>query len=216
MSQVIDALARERASAILRTNDQTTAAAAMSAAIRGGFTIVEFTLTVPGVFELIRDFSRRGDVIVGAGTVLEPAEAERAVEAGARFLVSPVVDLEVIAAARSLGVPMMPGTHTPTEMLTAWRAGAELQKLFPAPGLGPVYVRSCLGPLPFLRIVPTNGVDETNAAAWLEAGSFAVGFTTSLFDPAELAAGRFDEVEARARKLLAKVRKEEAAVLQGS
>lgn len=213
MNPVLEALARERASAILRTNDQKTAVAAMEAAIRGGFSIVEFTLTVPGVFELIRDFSSRGDLIVGAGTVLEPAEAERAVAAGARFLVSPVVDLEVIVAARALGVPMMPGTHTPTEMLTAHRAGAELQKLFPAPGLGPAYVRAILGPLPFLRIVPTNGVDETNAAAWLEAGAFAVGFTTSLFDPAELAAGRFDLVEARARRILAQVRGESAVVV---
>lgn len=205
MSPVIDALARERASAILRTHDTPTAAAAMEAAIRGGFTIVEFTLTVPGVFELIEDFSSRDGLIVGAGTVLGAAEAERAVEAGARFLVSPVVDCEVIAAARALGVPMMPGTHTPTEMLTAHRAGAELQKLFPAPGLGPAYVRAILGPLPFLRIVPTHGVDATNASAWLEAGAFAVGFTTALFDPSELAAKRFDLVEARARRILAQV-----------
>ena len=100
---------------------------------------------------------------------------------------------------------MMPGTHTPTEMLRAHRAGASLQKLFPAPGIGPTYVKACLGPMPFLRIVPTSGVDESNAAAYLQAGAFAVGFVTSLFDPEDLAAGRFDRVEQRARSLLAAV-----------
>jgi 2-dehydro-3-deoxyphosphogluconate aldolase/(4S)-4-hydroxy-2-oxoglutarate aldolase len=100
---------------------------------------------------------------------------------------------------------MMPGTHTPTEMLEAHRAGAQLQKLFPAPGIGPAYVHACLGPMPFLRIVPTSGVDESNAAAYLEAGSFAVGFVAPLFDPGDMAAGRFDRIEQRGRALLAAV-----------
>jgi 2-dehydro-3-deoxyphosphogluconate aldolase/(4S)-4-hydroxy-2-oxoglutarate aldolase len=91
-------------------------------------------------------------------------------------------------------------------MWRAHRAGAPLQKLFPAPGAGPAFVRACLGPMPFLRIVPTNGVDETNAAQWLAAGAFAVGFTTSLFDAAEVREGRYDRVEARGRALLAAVK----------
>ena len=91
-------------------------------------------------------------------------------------------------------------------MLEAHRAGAPLQKLFPAPGIGPAYVRACLGPLPFLRIVPTSGVDKTNAGAWLAAGAHAVGFVAPLFDGADLRARRFDAIEARARALLAAVR----------
>ncbi len=91
-------------------------------------------------------------------------------------------------------------------MLAAHRGGAQLQKLFPAPGLGPAYVRACMGPLPFLRIVPTNGVDATNAAAWLEAGAHALGFVAPLFDPVDVAAGRFDAIEVRGRDLLAAVR----------
>ncbi len=196
----------ERASAILRTDDQDRAAKAMEAAVRGGFRIVEFTLTVPGVFDLIRDFAARDDLIVGAGTVLDVEGARRAVEAGARFLVSPVTDEAVIAASAALGVACMPGTHTPTEMWRAHRAGAQLQKLFPVPGAGPAFVRSCLGPLPMLRIVPTNGVDASNAGAWLAAGAHAVGFTTPVFAPADLAAGAWDRIEAAAAEALDAIR----------
>lgn len=196
-------LFEHRASAILRTDDQDTARSAMDAAVRGGFRVIEFTLTVPGVFDLIREFSSRDDdLIVGAGTVLTPEDARRAVEAGARFLVSPVTDPAVISAARGLGVPAMPGTHTATEMWQAHQAGASLQKLFPAPAGGPAYVRSILGPLPFLRIVPTNGVDAENAADWLAAGVFGMGFVASLFTADDLRAARWERVEERAREIL--------------
>jgi Entner-Doudoroff aldolase len=191
-----------RASAILRTRIEEAAAPAMEAAVRGGFTIVEFTLNTPGALERIEEFARREDVIVGAGTVLGVAQAQDAVRAGARFLVSPVVDEAVIEEAARLGVAVMPGTHTPTEMLRAHRAGAPLQKLFPAPGDGPGFVRASLGPLPFLRIVPTSGVDGSNAAEFLSAGAWAVGFVASLFDPDDLREGRFDRIEERARRLL--------------
>ena len=111
-------------------------------------------------------------------------------------------DRAAIREAANLGGAMMPGCHTPTEMLEAHRAGAPLQKLFPGPGLGAAYVRAILGPLPFLRIVPTSGVDETNAAAYLEAGAHAIGFVNPLFDPEDVRAGRFDRIEDRARRIL--------------
>lgn len=201
-------LGQTRASAILRTDDAAAAEKAMEAAVRGGFTICEFTLTVPDVYELIADFSKRHpDVVFGAGTVLTIEEAEKAVEAGARFLVSPVTDEEVIEAAGRLGVAAMPGTHTPTEMLRAYRAGAGLQKLFPAPGIGPDFVKACLGPMPFLNIVPTHGVTEANAADWLDAGAHAIGFVAPLFDPQLVAAGDSDGIEERARRLLAAIQR---------
>ncbi len=191
-----------RASAILRTSIADAAKPAMEAALRGGFEVIEFTLTTPGAFELIAEFSRRPGIVVGAGTVLSSLEATQAVEAGARFIVSPVVDEAVIDTAKTLGVAAMPGTHTPTEMFRAYQAGAQLQKLFPAPGIGAPYVKACMGPMPFLRIVPTSGVDAANAAAYFAAGAFAVGFVAPLFDADEIAAGRFDLIEQRARTLL--------------
>lgn len=204
--EFVQRLREARASAILRCPSREMAGPAMEAAVRGGFRIVEFTLTIPGALDCVEEFAARQDLIVGAGTVLTVEEAGAAVERGARFLVSPVMDPEVIAAARRLGVAAIPGCHTPTEMFSAYRAGAPLQKLFPAPGTGPAFLRSCLAPMPFLRIVPTNGVDATNARAWLDAGAFAVGFTQALFEPSELAARQFDRVEERARALLAATR----------
>src|SRR5882672_4968288 len=176
-------LGEVRASAILRCSSRDTAVSAMEAAVRGGFRIVEFTLTIPGALDLVEEFSSRPDLIVGAGTVLTSDEARTAVKRGARFLVSPVMDPQVISTGLSEGVAVIPGCHTPTEMLAAHRAGAPLQKLFPAPGNGPAYAR-----------------------AWLDAGAYAVGFTHALFDADDLKAGRFERIEERARSLLAAVR----------
>jgi 2-dehydro-3-deoxyphosphogluconate aldolase/(4S)-4-hydroxy-2-oxoglutarate aldolase len=199
--EFLSLLWRERGTAIMRASDRGVAAQAMRAAIRGGFRIIEFTMTTPDVLGLIREFAADPEVCVGAGTVLTVEDARTAVEAGARFLVSPVVDEAVIAAAHALGVPMMPGTYSPTEMYRAHLAGAQLQKLFPVTAAGPAHVRSVLGPLPFLRIVPTNGVDRDNAAEYLRAGAFACGFVTPLFDAQAMATGDFAGIEARARAL---------------
>lgn len=204
-TEFLELFRRARASAILRTDLPDAAEPAMDAAVRGGFTVIEFTLTTPNALELIAAFAQRPGLAVGAGTVLSADEARAAVEAGATFLVSPVVDEAVIEEAKRLNVAMMPGTFTATEMLRAHRAGAALQKLFPAPGIGPKYVKAMRGPLPFLRIVPTSGVHENNAAAYLDAGAFAVGFVAPLFDPKLMAEGDFDRIVQRARRLLASV-----------
>ncbi len=200
-----DALAfieRCRASAILRVSDASLAAPAMEAAVRGGFRVVEFTLTTPGALDRVSDFAARDGLLVGAGTVLTVEQVRDAVKAGARFIVSPVVDEAVVEEALALGALAMPGCHTPTELLRAHRAGAQLQKLFPAPADGPAFIRACLGPLPFLRIVPTNGVTAQNVRAHLAAGAFACGFVAPLFDPQLLARRDWRGVEQRARAIL--------------
>lgn len=199
--EFLDTLWREGATAIMRASTREAARNGMDAAIRGGFRVVEFTMTTPDAVGLIRETADGGGVVVGAGTVLSPDDARAAVDAGARFLVSPVCDPAVIAAAGELGVAVIPGCHTPTEMYTAHRAGAQLVKLFPAAGTGADAVRSILGPLPFLRIVPTNGVDEDNVVDYLRAGAFAVGFVRALFDPEDMAEKRWDWIEARARSM---------------
>jgi 2-dehydro-3-deoxyphosphogluconate aldolase/(4S)-4-hydroxy-2-oxoglutarate aldolase len=199
----VELLGREKASAILRTNNQEKAAKAMEAATRGGFKIIEFTLTIPGVYELVQDFSRRDGLVVGTGTVMDAEQARQSVEAGARFLVSPVVDETVIGAANELGVASMPGTHTPTEMLRAHRVGAQLCKLFPCPHGGPDWVRAVLGPMPYLKIVPTNGADHHNAGEWIAAGAYAAGFVAPLFEAANIAEERWDAIEERAKLCLA-------------
>lgn len=200
--EFVSVLRKNRGSAILRTNNADVARKAMEAAVRGGFRAIEFTLTIPNALDLIREFAKRPELVVGAGTVLSVEQAKDAVRAGARFIVSPITDETVIKAAADLRVASIPGAFTPTEMLSAHRAGAPLVKLFPAPGNGPTFVRQTLGPLPFLKIVPTAGVDASNAAAYIEAGAWAVGFTTSLFAPQDLSSGRFDSVEERARQFV--------------
>lgn len=201
-SDFLETLRKERGSAILRTKETAVAREAMKAAIGGGFKIIEFTLTIPGVYDLISEFAADSRLTVGAGTILTAEEAHRAVNAGAKFLVSPVLDEEVIAAANSLNVAMMPGCSTPTEMLRAHRLGAPLQKLFPAPGTGADWVRHTLGPLPMLKIVPTSGVTLQNAEAYLDAGAWAVGFTASLFSLDVLAKRNYSEIEMRAKDMV--------------
>lgn len=208
----VELLGRERASAILRCNDAEVARRALDAAIAGGFRVVEVTLTTPRALELIADAASRPGIVAGAGTVLTVEEAEAAVAHGARFLVSPVTDEVVIRRATELGVASIPGGHTPTELLAAHRAGAPLVKLFPAPAGGPAWLRSLLAPLPFLKVVPTNGVDLDNAAEWLAAGAWALGFVASLFQADDLRLGRFDRIEARARQILDSVRPQGVAV----
>ena len=202
LDPALQLLRDRRAVAVLRTPHAVAAAPALRAVLRGGFRVVEVTLNTPEAPQRIAEIAAVPDVVVGAGTVLSPSEAHVAAAAGARFLVSPVFDPEVLETAQKLGVPLLPGVATPAEALRAHRAGAEVLKLFPPPAGGPAWVRTVLAPLPFLRLVPTSGVDLGNAREWLEAGCFAVGFVGALFDADDLAHGRFDRVEARARAIV--------------
>ena len=206
MPTTLEIFARERCSAILRTPHADAVAPAMNAAVEGGFRIVEFTLTTPSALEHIEAFARNQDLLVGAGTVLTVEEAEAAKRAGARFLVSPVVDAQVIRFAVDNDMVAVPGCYTPTEMLAAHRAGAQVIKVFPAPADGPGFLRACLGPLPFLKMFPTAGVTAENARAHLEAGAFGIGFVGTLFDPGDIEAGRFDAIRERAQRMVAAVR----------
>ncbi len=203
--ETLAAFSRHRVSAIIRTDSAGSARRAMQAAVEGGFRLVEFTLTTPDALDLIAEFDAIPDILVGAGTVLTPDEARAAVRVGARFIVSPVCDPDVIVAANEVGAVTIPGTATPTEMMAAHRAGADMMKLFPAPGIGPDYIRSILGPMPFLRIFPTNGVTLDNFLDYLSAGAFGVGFTTDLFRPEDMAAERYDAVRSRAADIIARL-----------
>ncbi len=199
--QTVSVIEQERVSAIIRTQDQTLAHDAMQAAVEGGFRLVEFTLTTPGALELVKEFSKNSDLTVGAGTVMTPEQATLAVTAGARFLVSPIIDAEVIAAAANLDVVCIPGAQTPTEMETAHRLGADFIKVFPAPAGGVDFIHAIRGPLPHLRLFPTAGVTPENLIQYLDAGCAGAGFVRSLFEPDDLAQGRFDTIRQRAKKI---------------
>lgn len=199
---VLAAFATHRCSAILRTQDAAAVAPALDAAVRGGFRVVEVTMNTPGCLEQIERLSADDRLTVGAGTILSVDDARQAMAAGARFLVSPVTDAEVITFCRQHDLVSIPGTLTPTEMMTAHKAGADIVKLFPGPSSGPAFLRAVRGPLPFLRIFPTHGVDEHNCQDWLAAGAFGVGFVATLFDPEDIRQQRFEVIEQRARRML--------------
>lgn len=207
---VLETFAKHRCSAILRTADPEAVRPALDAAIRGGFRIVEVTMTTPNCLEHIASLRELAKVdgeplTIGAGTILTVEDAKRAMAAGAQFLVSPVTDPQVITFCRQHDLVSVPGTFTPTEMMTAHKAGADLVKLFPGPSNGPAFLRALHGPLPFLRVFPTSGVTEENCEEWLAAGAFGLGFVGSLFEPSDMARHRFDVIEERAKRMVKKV-----------
>jgi len=200
--ETVSVIERERISAIIRTHDKHTAREAMRAAVDGGFRMVEFTLTTPGAMELVGEFSKRTDLLVGAGTVLTVEQARQAVAAGARFLVSPICDPIIVAEAAALDAASIPGAYTPTEMETAHRLGADFVKVFPAPAGGVGFIDAVRGPLPHLRLFPTAGVTTENFVDFLSAGCAGVGFVRPLFEPADLARGDFAAIRNRAAEVI--------------
>jgi len=175
----------------------------------GGVTAVEITFTVPDAVEVIRRVHRElGDsVVVGAGTVLDPETARAALLAGAAFLVGPTVNVEVIRTARRYDKVVMPGALTPTEVLTAWEAGADVVKIFPAGLGGPGYLKDLRGPLPQVRLMPTGGVDLDTAEAFLKAGACCLGVGSALVEPKAVADGDFDRLRDLAGRFAAIVRR---------
>ncbi len=174
----------------------------VGSAVAQGIGVVEVTLDSPAALDQIRTLSRTfPDVVVGAGTVTRPDEVAAAVDAGARFVVGPVVRPGVITACTQRDVPCIPGAATPTEILDAWEAGATAVKVFPAAPLGgPAFLRALRAPLGGPPLVPTGGVRWEDAAAYLEAGAVALGVGGGLFPAEAVTGGDLGEVEARARR----------------
>lgn len=199
---LLERLLQQRAVAVLRTSTAERATKAAEACIAAGFRWIEITLTVPGALEVVRGLSSVPDVVVGIGTLLKPEELQPAAQAGARFAVSPHFDPELVARTKALGLLAAPGVGTATEALEAHRAGADVIKLFPAGALGPSFLKALREPLPFLRLMPSGGVSEGTAAAWLDAGACALGFGGSLVDAETAAAGNWTLVTERARRAL--------------
>ena len=186
----------------------TSAKQAISAAVAvaaGGITIVEVTMTVPGALDAISQLIKTlgSEVIVGAGTVLDAQAARQCFDAGAEFLVSPGLDLGTIKAAQDAGKLIMAGALTPTEVITAWKAGADFVKVFPASAVGgAAYLKALRGPLPQVPLVPTGGVNLNTAADFLRAGASALGIGGELVLAAALKTGETAQITALARQYL--------------
>jgi 2-dehydro-3-deoxyphosphogluconate aldolase/(4S)-4-hydroxy-2-oxoglutarate aldolase len=182
-------LGRSGLVAILRAPAGELLADVAEALLAGGVDIIEVTFTVPRALQVLEQVADRlGDrILLGAGTVLDPETARAALLAGARFIVSPTVNLDVIRLCRRYGHLVFPGGFTPTEILSAWDAGADVVKVFPSDFTGPQYLRVLRGPLPQIRLMPTGGVTLDTAAAFLSAGAYALGVGTALVSPQALA-----------------------------
>ena len=184
------------------------------ALLAGGVINIEVTMTTPGALDGIRMLSERlrGDgAVVGVGTVMDEATCRRAIDAGAMYVVSPHFDPAVVATTRQLGRVSMPGAFTPTEILRAAAGGADVVKVFPSAGLGAGYFRDILAPLPHLRLMPTGGVDPTNAGEWIRAGAVCVGAGTSLVPKEAVAKRDWAAITANARTMVESVRRARGA-----
>ena len=192
----------------MRATSAAEALAAVEAIRAGGIDILEITLTVPGAVQIIADLTRRlgDDALIGAGTVLDAEAAQACIDAGARFIVSPALDIPTIETCRRLGVPVFPGALTPTEVVTAWKAGADAVKVFPANAVGGAsYLRSLKAPLPQIELIPTGGVSLKTVADFIAAGAFALGVGADLVNLTALRNGDAASVTAKAREYVAAV-----------
>lgn len=206
--EIVEAIEREGIVAVIRIKEPAKLRAVVDAIAEGGVRALEVTMTVPGAVDLIRELapSLPAGFVLGAGTVLDADTARDVIEAGARFVVSPVFRSSVIQACHTRGAPAMPGCFSPTEILDAWDAGADIVKVFPATALGPGYVKDLRGPLPQVKLMPTGGVTLDNAGDWIRAGAVAVGVGTALLDAKAIAAGDYRTLRANAERIVANVR----------
>jgi len=194
---------------VVRAESSEIALRAVEAIAEGGVPIVEITMTVPGAIAIIEQVSARygTHVIVGAGTVLDQETARLCILAGAQFVVSPTFDPSTISTCRRYDVAAIPGALTPTEVITAWTAGADCVKIFPANAVGgPGYLRSLKAPLPQIELVPTGGVTLDTAAEFIKAGAMALGIGSDLVDTRVLKDGGDKVVAERARQFIDKVK----------
>jgi len=194
---------------VLRASSPELGHALVEAMMAGGVTVVEVTMTVPGAIGLLRELKQKhGDgLLLGSGTVTDAAQAQATIEAGAEFVVSPSLHPEVIAKTKALGKVSIPGALTPTEVITAWRAGADYVKVFPCSAMGGAsYLKSLRAPFPELKLIPTGGVTLATAADFLKAGARALGVGADLVNAAAIAEGRPEVVTNAARAYLEVIR----------
>jgi 2-dehydro-3-deoxyphosphogluconate aldolase/(4S)-4-hydroxy-2-oxoglutarate aldolase len=190
---------------VLRARSAAEGHALVEALVAGGITVMEVTMTVPGAVELLRDLKKEhGEkLLLGSGTVTDPEQAAATIDAGAEFVVSPGFHPEVVAKTKELGKVSIPGALTPTEVITAWRAGADYVKIFPCSAVGGAsYLKALLAPFPELRLIPTGGVTLQTASDFLKAGARALGVGTDLVNPKAIEEGRPEKVTHTAQAYL--------------
>ncbi len=199
--------------AVVRSPDSKQLVEVVRALADGGVTVAEITMSVPNALDVVKQVrAALGErVLLGAGTILDPETARAAILAGAEYIVAPTLNLDVIKLCRRYDKLVMPGAFTPTEILAAWEAGADIVKVFPADVVGPAFFKAIKGPLPQIRVMPTGGVDLTTAASFLKAGACCLGVGGQLVEPTAIAAGNFNRIRELAQQFCYIVKETRAA-----
>lgn len=202
--------------AVVRSPDSEQLVEVVRAIADGGITVAEITMTVPGALDVLKDVRKAlGDrILLGAGTVLDAETARAVFLAGAEYVVSPTLNLDVIRICHRYDKLVMPGAFTPTEILTAWEAGADIVKVFPADSLGYSFLKAVHGPLPHIRLMPTGGVDLQTASEFLKAGACCLGIGSQLVEKKALAERNFDRIRELSRQYVEIVKKTRAEMGQ--
>jgi 2-dehydro-3-deoxyphosphogluconate aldolase / (4S)-4-hydroxy-2-oxoglutarate aldolase len=195
--------------AVVRAPDSQQLVEVARALADGGVTVIEITMSVPNALDVLRQVRQAmGEkILLGAGTVLDPETARAVLLAGAEYIVTPTLNLEVIRLCQRYDKLVLPGAFTPTEILTAWEAGADIVKVFPADVVGPAFFKAVRGPLPQIRLMPTGGVDLNTAADFLKAGACCLGIGSQLVEPKAVAERNFDGIRDLARQYVGIVKK---------
>ncbi len=206
-NKTLKTIFENKAVAVIRMNDSAKLIKVAEAIYKGGVQSVEITMTVPGALKIIEEASKTvGDFInIGVGSVLNRQTANDAISAGAKYVVSPVFKPEIVQEAKKHNIPVMPGAFSPTEILTAFEAGADVVKVFPADIVGMAFFKGVLAPMPHLKLMPTGGVSLTNAGDWIKAGACAVGVGSALLDKKAIAEENYSLLTQNAEKLIASI-----------
>jgi 2-dehydro-3-deoxyphosphogluconate aldolase/(4S)-4-hydroxy-2-oxoglutarate aldolase len=203
-SEILSHITTTGVVAVIRIKDTRRLAKVVEAVRLGGVRCIEITMTVPGAVEIIRELAKSvpADVRIGAGTVVDRETAIAVIDAGAQFVVGPVLDFQIIKVCAERDRVVIPGCFSPTEIHGAWRAGADIIKVFPATSLGPKYFKDVRGPFPDLRLMPTGGVTIDNVGEWIAAGAVAVGIGSDLLDKKAIEEERYEVLTERAKRMV--------------
>ncbi len=206
--EVCRTLLETKVVAVIRVDSSAHLLAAAAALHKGGVKALEITMTSPGALEVIKEANEKldADVVIGVGSVLDPETARAAILAGAKYVVGPILNLDMIKMCQRYSIPCVPGAFTPTEILQAWDAGADFVKIFPATKLGPSFIKDIKGPMPQVRLTPTGGVNLDNAAEFIKAGASFVGVGGSLVKKELIAEKKWDDLTALAAQFIERVK----------
>lgn len=206
--QIVQSIEKHKAVAVLRFPKEEQFEPIFEALIQGGIKVLEITMTVPNALKLIEKAAAGApdDMIVGAGSVIDRESVKKTVDAGAEFIVSPIVKDEVIDEANKLDKAILPGAFTPSEIQYAWEAGSDIIKVFPANIVGMPFFKAVKAPLPHLKLMPTGGVSLTNVNEWIDSGACAVGIGSALVDTKAIANGNYDQIRKNAEILIKNIK----------